>query len=328
MTTVTYSRNVFLPLTDACRNVCSYCGFRSDKPSIMERRTVRSILKSSRKAGCKEALFTFGERPDSDEHIQETLQGWGYSDMTEYLVDLCRDAIGLGLLPHTNAGVLRKDEMRALKEVNASMGLMLESVSERLCGQGMPHEKSPGKRPDVRVRAIDDAGMLKIPFTTGILIGIGETRNEIYGSLLKIKELNDSHHHIQEIIIQNFKPKIGTPMAGHPEPSLQQMVDVVKAARKIMPDIHVQVPPNLNSETWPALVSAGVSDLGGISPTTKDYINPETEWPDIQRMVSMAEELGITVEERLAIYPKFIEKGWYSREIGELIEMYTGKEVT
>ena len=326
MATVTYSKNVFLPLTNACRNECAYCGFRSANPSIMEKRDVLSVLKSGRKAGCKEALFTFGERPESDERIRKTLLGWGYSSVTEYLFDLCEDAIKLGLLPHTNAGALEKDEMNALKAVNASMGLMLENASERLCEKGMPHEKSPGKRPDVRLRTIENAGKLEIPFTTGLLIGIGETSKEVLDSIKKIKKRNDRYHHIQEVIVQNFKPKKGTPMEHRAEPTLLQMSDAVRAVRGVMPEMHIQVPPNLNLDTWPELVSAGVNDLGGISPTTKDYINPEAEWPDIQRLTSMAGKVDIALRERLAIYPEFIKRGWYSEGIGELIERYTDAE--
>jgi FO synthase subunit 1 len=326
MAAVTYSRNVFLPLTDACRNACAYCGFRSDEPAIMERKEVLSVLKSGRKAGCKEALFTFGERPESNEKIKKILRGWGYSSMNEYLIDLCRDAIKLWLLPHTNAGALEKDEMKALKEVNASMGLMLESASKRLCEKGMPHERSPGKSPDVRLQTIENAGKLEIPFTTGLLIGIGETPDEILDSIEKIKTQNERYGHVQEVIVQNFKPKKGTPMEGWPEPDLSQMDAAVRAVKRIMPGTPIQVPPNLNPDTWPALVSAGVDDLGGISSTTKDYINPEAEWPQIQRLTSMAENIGITLRERLAIYPEFIKRGWYSEKIEELIERYTDAE--
>ncbi|MEE9474732.1 MAG: 7,8-didemethyl-8-hydroxy-5-deazariboflavin synthase subunit CofG, partial [Candidatus Hydrothermarchaeaceae archaeon] len=225
-----------------------------------------------------------------------------------------------------NAGALEKDEMKALKEVNASMGLMLESASESLCEEGMPHEKSPGKRPDVRLRTIKNAGKLKIPFTTGLLIGIGETSEEVLDSVENIKTQNERYGHIQEVIIQNFKPKKGTPMEHCPEPDLPQMDAAVRAVKRIMPGTPIQVPPNLNPDTWPALVSAGVDDLGGISSTTKDYINPEAEWPHIQRLTSMAENIGITLRERLAIYPEFIKRGWYSEKIEELIERYTDAE--
>jgi FO synthase subunit 1 len=326
MTVVTYSKNVFLPLTDACRNKCSYCGFRSDEPTIMGRREVLSVLEAGREAGAKEALFTFGERPENNRNIKKKLRGWGYAGMNEYLLDLCRDAIKVGLLPHTNAGALEYDEMKALAEANASMGLMLESVSDRLCEGGMPHEHSPGKRPAVRIKTIEDAGRLKIPFTTGLLIGIGELPEEVHASIWKLKEINDKYDHIQEVIVQNFKPKEETPMEGAPEPSLNQMVDTVRAVKAVMPDACVQVPPNLNQATWPLFVSEGVSDLGGISQTTQDYINPEAGWPDIGKLESQGKEAGIVLKERLPIYPEFIKRGWYGGEIGELIERYTNDE--
>jgi FO synthase subunit 1 len=292
----------------------------------MERKEVLSVLEAGRKAKAKEALFTFGERPESDENIKKTLQDWGYSNMTEYLLDLCRDAIKVGLLPHTNAGALEYEEMKALKEVNASMGLMLESASERLCEGGMPHENSPGKRPDVRLKTIENAGKLKIPFTTGLLIGIGETPEEVHESILKINELDSRYGHIQEVIIQNFMPKSGTPMENWPEPGAKQMIDAIRAVKGVMLDMPVQTPPNLNQDRWPVFVKEGVSDIGGIPPTTKDYINPEAEWPDIRKLKSVAEKQGITLEERLAIYPKFIKKEWYSESIGELIKKYAGSE--
>jgi FO synthase subunit 1 len=326
MTAVTYSKNVFLPLTDACRNNCAYCGFRSDEPTIMERKEVLSVLESGRKAKAKEALFTFGERPESNEKIKKMLEGWGYENMTGYLIDLCGDAIRLGLLPHTNAGALEYGEMKALAKANASMGLMLESASERLCESGMPHERSPGKRPDVRLKTIENAGKLEIPFTTGLLIGIGETSEEVHESIEKIKKINERYGHIQEVIIQNFKPKPGTLMENRPEPSAKQMTDAVRAVKSVMPDMHVQIPPNLNPDTWQVFIREGVDDLGGISPTTKDYINPEAEWPDIERMEITAEENSISLRERLPIYPKFIKRGWYSDEIGELIKRYADSE--
>lgn len=326
MTTVTYSKNVFLPLSDACRNKCAYCGFRSDTPVLMERREVLSVLEAGRRAGAKEALFTFGERPESNENIRKILLGWGYDNMTEYLLDLCRDAIKAGLLPHTNAGALEYDEMKALAEANASMGLMLESVSERLCEVGMPHEQSPGKRPDVRLKTIENAGKLEIPFTTGLLIGIGEIPEEVHASIWKLKEINDKYGHIQEIIVQNFKPKRGTPMEGSPEPTMNQMVDAVRAVRAVLPDVHVQVPANLNRGSWHLFVKEGVSDLGGISSTTHDYINPEAAWPDIEKLEAEAGENGITLVERLAIYPEFIKRGWYGGEIKELIDRYANDE--
>ncbi len=326
MVTVTYARNVFLPLTDACRNRCAYCGFRSDMPGIMGRKEVKAVLEAGARAGAKEALFTFGERPENNEDIRKILREWGYANMTEYLLDLCRDAIKAGLLPHTNAGALEYDEMRALAKVNASMGLMLESASDRLCEGGMPHERSPGKRPDVRLRVIENAGRLEIPFTTGLLIGIGETAEEVILSIEKLRKLNEKYGHIQEVIVQNFKPKAGTPMEGVPEPGINQMIGAIRAVKLAMPDVHIQVPPNLNPDTWPVLVSEGVSDLGGVSPTTQDYINPEAGWPDIEKLKKEAGGNGITLRERLPIYPKFIKRGWYGGEIGELIDKYANDE--
>jgi 7,8-didemethyl-8-hydroxy-5-deazariboflavin synthase CofG subunit len=292
----------------------------------MRRKEVQSVLEAGARAGAKEALFTFGERPESDDDVRKTLEGWGYAGMNEYLLDLCRDAIKAGLLPHTNAGALSHEEMKALKEVNASMGLMLESVSERLCESGMPHEQSPGKRPEVRIKTIEDAGRLEIPFTTGILIGIGELPEEVHASIWKIKELSDRYGHIQEIIIQNFKPKAGTPMEGAGEPDVKEMVDTVRGVLATMPDAHVQVPPNLNSGTWPLYVKEGASDIGGISSTTKDYINPEAEWPDVKKLEAEASEAGIKLKERLAVYPEFIRKGWYPESIKKLIEKYASSE--
>jgi 7,8-didemethyl-8-hydroxy-5-deazariboflavin synthase CofG subunit len=190
----------------------------------------------------------------------------------------------------------------------------------------MPHEQSPGKRPDVRLKTIENAGKLEIPFTTGLLIGIGETPEEVHESIEKIKKINDRYSHIQEVIVQNFKPKSGTPMEHWPEPSAKQMIDAVRAVRSVMPGMHVQIPPNLNPDTWQVFIREGVNDLGGISPTTKDYINPEAEWPDIKRLKKAGEGFGITLVERLPIYPKFIKKGWYSEEIGELIGKYADVE--
>jgi len=292
----------------------------------MERREVLSFLEAGRKAGAKEALFTFGERPESNEGVRKKLHEWGYGSMTEYLLDLCRDAIKAGLLPHTNAGALEYDEMKALKEVNASLGLMLESASERLCESGMPHEQSPGKKPDVRLAVIENAGRLEIPFTTGLLIGIGEIPEEMHASIWKLKEINEKYGHIQEVIVQNFKPKVGTPMEGSPEPGQIEMIDAVRAVRAVLPGVHVQVPPNLNPTNWPVFVKEGASDLGGFSQTTHDYINPEAAWPLIDKLKIIAGENGITLRERLPIYPEFIKRGWYGGETGELIEKYANKE--
>ncbi|MDI6654975.1 MAG: 7,8-didemethyl-8-hydroxy-5-deazariboflavin synthase subunit CofG [Candidatus Hydrothermarchaeota archaeon] len=326
MKIVTFSKNVFIPLTNACRNRCAYCGFRSDAPQIMSRAEVLRILEEGKKQRCKEALFTFGEMPESSDKIRRQLKEWGYSSVLEYLYELCEDAINCGLLPHSNAGVIERKEMKMLSEVNASLGLMLENASERLCKKGMPHEHSPGKHPKLRLKVLENAGKLKIPFTTGLLVGIDETFEEILYSLRKIKKINDRYGHIQEIIIQNFKAKKNTPMQDSAEPSLHKMLTVVRAARLILPNMNIQVPPNLNPDTWQIFLSFGANDLGGISPTTKDYINPEADWPKIEKMKILAQKLGLKLRERLPVYPEFIKRGWYSKKLEELIKSYVDED--
>lgn len=322
---VTYSRNVFIPLTNACRNACAYCGFRSSKPWIMSRQEVESLLLRGRKHGCKEALFTFGEKPESNPAIKRQLRHWGYSNVLEYLCDLCLLALKHGLLPHSNPGVLTLEELKALKEVNASLGLMLENSSPRLCIRGMPHHRSPGKNPRLRLRTIKNAGKLRIPFTTGLLVGIGETMKEIEASLLDIMELHSEYGHIQEVIIQNFRPKRGTLMASHPEPSVCDMVRVIKSAKKLLPSVSLQVPPNLNLYTWGIYLLFGVTDLGGISPVTSDYINPLDSWPSLEEVERRAATLGYRLRERLPIYPEYIARGWYSEELEPLIFKYADR---
>ncbi len=316
---VSFSKNVFIPLSNACRNRCAYCGFVSENPDILDKRKVKSILELGAKYKCREALFTMGEKPESNKKIKKKLKKFGYSSTIEYLYDLCREALKYKLLPHSNVGVASMEELKALREVNASLGLMLENVSERLCAKGMPHEHSPGKNPKLRIKTIELAGKLKIPFTTGLLIGIGETYDEIYESLLCIRELNEKYGHIQEVIIQNFKPKKGTPMENFKEPSTFKLLKVTYASRVLLETLGIQVPPNLNKR-WQLFLFYGANDLGGVSPATIDYINPEAPWPRIEELRRKTNKLGIRLKERLPIYEKFIEKGWYSEEIGEIID--------
>ncbi|WP_456474028.1 7,8-didemethyl-8-hydroxy-5-deazariboflavin synthase subunit CofG [Candidatus Pyrohabitans sp.] len=323
---VSYSKNVFIPLTNACRNACTYCGFRSEKPYLMGEEEVLGILREGAARGCTEALFTFGERPEVYPEIERALSRMGYGSVIEYLYHLCEASLEMGLLPHSNPGVIGEAELRALREVNASLGLMLENASERLCEKGMPHEHSPGKRPEARLRMIELAGKLRIPFTTGLLIGIGETGEEIALSLMQLKELSDRYGHIQEIIIQNFRPKKGTPMQHAREPSLFRMLKVVRAASELFPELAIQVPPNLNPSTYAIFLLHGASDLGGISPLTRDYINPEDTWPGVEEMRRMVEDLGLTLRERLPIYPEYIKQGWYSERVGEVISQYATEE--
>jgi len=312
---VTYSRNVFIPVTNVCRNRCGYCGFRRDPGDsdarLMSVEDIVPILEDGKKAGCTEALFTFGEYADEVVEYKEWLTELGYSTTVEYVRELCKIAIGIGLLPHTNAGILTKPELEDLKPLNASMGLMLETTATLEI-----HRDCPGKDPALRLGAIRAAGELKIPFTTGILVGIGETVNERIESLQAIAALHQRYGHIQEVIIQNFAPKPGTAMSSHLPPTREEMTQTVTIARDILPDdVTVQVAPNLIDPYL--LIQCGVSDLGGISPTTIDWINPEAEWPGVAQLKKMVRD--ISLRERLPIYPQYVRNKWYSRELTELI---------
>jgi FO synthase subunit 1 len=324
---ITYSKNVFLPLTNICRNECGYCTFKKTPGDenaliLMKQEEIFSILKEADKWNCREALFTFGERPEETEEVKAALEALGYSNMTEYLHYICNETLKrTGLLPHSNPGVLRKSELKILKEVNASMGLMLETTSKRLM-KTVVHEKSPGKDPDLRIKAIKNAGKLKIPFTTGLLIGIGETIEERAESLLEIKRLNDKYGHIQEIIIQNFKPKPGIPMEHEREPSLIEMIKMVAVTKLLFHETGVQVPPNLNKHNAQIFLLAGADDWGGVSPVTKDYVNPEAPWPDLDDLIKMTEEMGLFLDERLPVYPKFINETFLSEKIRNKIFKY------
>ena len=311
MDVVTFSRNVFIPLTNACRNRCAYCGFRSDEHKLMTPNEVRALLTKAKNAS--EALFTFGERPDVYEDIRRKLKIMGYSNFLEYVRDMNRLAVGMGLLPHTNAGVLSYNELKMLKPYNASMGLMLEQAVELEC-----HALSPGKKPEVRIKTIKNAGKLQIPFTTGILVGIGETHYDRIYSLEVIRDIHQNYGHIQEVIVQSFVPKKGTPMENWKPPSAEELLRVVKDAREILPKyIPIQIPPNLVRDVYP-FIKAGARDLGGISEVTPDYINPEHPWPSIGELKeSLRGEFML--RERLPIYPKYVRLGWFSDEISDLI---------
>jgi 7,8-didemethyl-8-hydroxy-5-deazariboflavin synthase len=310
---VTFSRNVFLPLTTVCRNRCDYCGFRTPvrEGCILTPAGVAAILRHGAATGCTEALFTFGERPELEPGFTGMLAALGYGSILDYCYGMCRQAIGMGLLPHTNAGILSFAEMERLREVNASMGLMLETTAE------VPaHRNSPGKRPEERIRTMEDAGKLRIPFTTGILVGIGETMGDREESLMVIADLHRRFGHIQEVIVQNFCPKEGTPMAGVPRVSAEEMCVTICLARDILPaEIAVQIPPNLADAA--ALIPCGVDDLGGVSPVTPDYINPEHPWPGLDELRRVAG--GAELRERLCIYPRFIRKRWFHPSIEGLI---------
>ena len=310
---ITFSKKVFIPLTTLCRDYCSYCTFRKNpgQPGahFMTPEEVLALAERGRRAGCKEALFSLGDQPEKIfPEAREFLRTQGYSRTLDYLAAMCELVLEkTGLLPHANPGVMDRAALVRLKDSNASVGLMLENVSPRLMRDGLPHAKAPDKVPALRLRTIEEAGRLNIAFTTGILIGIGETMEERIDSLFAIRTLHEKYGHIQEVIIQNFRAKPDIPMAAHPEPSLEDMLRTIALARLILgPQMNVQAPPNLSYEDFPRLLEAGINDWGGISPVTKDFINPEAAWPQIARLQAETAARGFTLRERLALYPEFV----------------------
>ena len=318
---MSYTKNVFIPLTNICRDYCSYCTFRKHPTDpdamIMTPEEVLSTAKKGKELGCTEVLFSLGDKADYFPEVRAWLNKRNYRNMVEYLEDMCELVIReTGLLPHTNAGVLSRYHLKKLKRVNASMGLMLENVSNRLYEKGGVHEQAPDKKPARRLRHIEEAGKLQIPFTTGILIGIGETREEIVDSLFAIKELHDSYGHIQEVIIQNFRAKTNTPMASAKEPTIEDMIRTVCMANFIFQGkIHLQAPPNLNADHLQEMIDSGVDDWGGISPLTVDYINPEMPWPHRDQLLQLARDNGLVPKQRLPIYPEYIQDQYVHEEL-------------
>ncbi len=309
---VTYSRKVFIPLTNLCRDVCSYCTFAVDEDSprahTMSPDEVLAMAQQAKDLGCKEALFCIGDRPEVRwPKYRDVLRGFGHDSTQSYLVAMCRMVMEeTGLLPHPNAGIMSERELRELREVSPSQGIMLESTSERLCAPGGPHEHAPDKKPRTRLAMIRRAGTLRIPFTTGILIGLGETENERVDALLAIRDLHDEFGHIQEVIVQNFRAKTETPMADAGEPGLIDLMTTCAIARLVLgPDMNLQAPPNLSADYGPLLLT-GINDWGGVSPVTPDFINPERPWPDLGRMAGMCQESGYPLLERLTVYPEYI----------------------
>jgi len=314
-TVITFSKKVFIPLTTLCRDYCSYCTFRKDPSQpgahFMTPEEVLALAERGRQAGCKEALFSLGDQPERIfPEASEFLSHQGFARTLDYLAAMCELVLEkTALLPHANPGVMDRAALMRLKDSNASVGLMLENVSPRLMRDGLAHAKAPDKVPALRLRTIEEAGKLAIAFTTGILIGIGETMEERIDSLLAIRTLHEKYGHIQEVIIQNFRAKPEIPMAAHPEPSLEDMLRTIAVARLILgPHMNVQAPPNLSYDDFPRLLEAGINDWGGISPVTKDFINPEAAWPQIARLQAETESRGFVLRERLALYPEFVRR--------------------
>jgi FO synthase len=308
---ITFSAKVFVPLTTLCRDYCGYCTFRKDpgEPGAftMTPEEVLALVKAGERLGAKEALFSLGDKPEAlfPEH-REFLRRMGHRTTLSYLRAMSELTLAeTGLLPHVNPGLMSERDMIALREVSVSMGIMLESTSTRLLGPGAAHDRAPDKVPARRLRTIERAGALAIPFTTGILIGIGETHAERVASLLAIRELSERYGHIQEVIIQNFRAKPSIPMSGWPEPSPEDLLRTVAVARLLLgPAVNIQAPPNLSAEGYERLPAAGLNDWGGISPLTPDHINPERPWPALAELRRRTEAAGHELRERLAIYPE------------------------
>jgi 7,8-didemethyl-8-hydroxy-5-deazariboflavin synthase CofG subunit len=312
--TATYSRKVFIPLTNFCRQKCGYCTFAKAPGDplahTMTPDEVLALAEAGRRQGCKEAMFSLGEKPEEIyPEVREQLAYLGHRTMISYLRAMCELVLEqTGLLPHANPGILTREELAELREVNVSMGLMLENVSARLAAPGGPHWKCAGKLPSARLDTIACAGEMKVPFTTGLLIGIGETPQERVDSLLAIKELHARHGHIQEVIIQNLRVKEDTAMRGWQEPSVLDMARTIAVARLLLPAMNIQSPPNLTPEAYQFYLMAGINDWGGVSPVTADFINPEAPWPSIAELKTVTEKAGFELRERLAIYPEYLTR--------------------
>ncbi|HSR70711.1 MAG TPA: 5-amino-6-(D-ribitylamino)uracil--L-tyrosine 4-hydroxyphenyl transferase CofH [Acidobacteriota bacterium] len=313
---ISFSPKVFIPLTRLCRDACGYCVYRRNpdaKPPFMELEEVLDLAGRGERMGCREALFVLGERPeDAYPEADRWLRRRGYASSIEYLESACKAVLNeTALLPHSNAGTLGEEEMRRLATVNVSLGLMLESTSRRLMEPGGAHEKAPSKNPSLRLAQLEQAGRLGIPFTTGILIGIGETFRERLEALQAIARLDRQYGHIQETIVQNFRRKAGTPMASASEPGQDEMLRTLAQARLILgAEANLQAPPNLARGGYLEYLEAGINDYGGLSPLTFDWVNPEAPWPHLRQLAKEVEERGYLLRPRLAAYPEYLKAEW------------------
>jgi FO synthase len=310
---VTFSPKVFVPLTQLCRDVCGYCTFarppRRGERAFLTVDEVLEVARAGAAAGCHEALFTLGDKPELRYRVvREELAGMGFASTLEYLEHAARVVLEeTGLLPHLNPGLMDAGDLARLRGVSASMGIMLETTAGRLGERGGPHWAAPDKDPALRLETLRLAGELGVPFTSGVLIGIGETRAERLDALRALAGVAVEHGHLQEVIVQNFRAKPGTRMAGAPEPSLEEHLWTIAAARLVLPaSVHVQAPPNLAYEDFPRLLDAGIDDFGGVSPVTVDHVNPEAPWPDVARLEAAAASRGLSLAPRLAVYPEFV----------------------
>ena len=324
---VTVSRNIFIPLTNLCRNRCGYCTFAkfpgSEDAHNFELEEVAEAVRGGVKTGCVEALFCLGDKPEiAYRYHRDWLAERGWGSTTDYLEQSCRVAVEGGMLPHTNAGILTKDEMAVLRPYNASMGLMLETTSQRLRQKGMPHFHAPDKDPERRLRMHAEAGELQIPFTSGLLLGIGETDEERVDTLFAIRDLHAKYGHIQEVIVQPFHPKPDTKMRDVQPISDSEVAGWVALARLILGgEMNIQAPPNLAPEVLELLLRSGLNDWGGVSPVTVDFINPEAPWPALTELRKRTEAAGQVLRERLPVYPNYMMAGrdWFDDKVWELL---------
>jgi len=308
---ISFSKKAFFNIINMCRDTCSYCTYKAEpndaKLSLMDKKTVRELAVLAKKYNCTEALFVTGERPEQKyPEAKKWLTSQGFSSTAEYLIHCSEMVLNEGVFPHTNAGNLSKDEMRELQKTNVSMGLMLENSSPRLREIGMPHHNAPSKEPSTRLNILKNSGELKIPMTTGILVGIGESMEENIQSIFDIKKIDDKYGNIQEIILQNFHPKPKTSMSRHSTPEEDYFKMIVALCRIIMPNANIQIPPNLSPENYHEFLSVGINDWGGISPITSDYVNPEFSWPNIQNVEKKCNDTGFSFKARFPVYPEFI----------------------
>jgi len=327
--TVTFSKKAFFNIVNLCRDTCSYCTYKAEpgeeKLSLMSKQQITELLQLAKKYNCVEALFVTGEQPEIKyKEAREWLKENGFKSTSEYLIHASEMALEMGLFPHTNAGNLNFEEMQELKKTNVSMGVMLENVSERLTKKGMPHYLAPSKKPDERLKILENSGKLKIPMTTGLLIGIGETVEEVIDSILAIKQLHQKYGNIQEVILQNFQPKPDTKMKDVKPTDENYFKTVVALTRIIMPKMNIQIPPNLSPKSYQSFLSVGINDWGGISPLTPDFVNPEFSWPEINHVEENSKKAGFDLKCRFPIYPEFFS--FISKELRDKIAVIEDEE--
>ena len=308
--TVTFSKKAFFNIVNLCKDTCSYCTYKAEpgeeKLSLMSKTQISDLLLLAKKYHCVEVLFVTGEQPEQRyPEAKKWLKENGFESTAEYLIYASEKALEIGLFPHTNAGNLNYDEMKELKKTNVSMGLMLENVSERLSEKGMPHFLASSKRPKARLEVLENSGRVGIPITTGILVGIGETPEEVIDSIFAIKQLQQKYGNIQEIILQNFQPKPDTRMKNSPSANETYFKSIVALTRIIMPEMNIQIPPNLSPESYQSFLSVGINDWGGISPLTPDFVNPEFQWPEIKNVQKYSQDAGFELKCRFPVYPEF-----------------------